>query len=75
MSGLLVAMSLVFVYGAYMYFFWRREQKNHALTELEERKPAIGSEDESEIVHPRLSHFASQIGHWRISSTVKNHIQ
>jgi hypothetical protein len=75
MPGLILAMSLVFAYGAYMYFFWRSGRKNHTSTELEEKKPAIGSEDESEIVRGRLAHFASQIGHWRISSMVKKHIK
>lgn len=75
MPGLILAMSLVFAYGAYMYSFWKSGRKNQASTELEERNPVVGVEDESEIVHPRLAHFASQIGHWRILSMVKNHIQ
>lgn len=75
MSGLLLAMSLVFAYGAYMHSFWRSGRKKQASTELEGRNPVIGFENESEIVHTRLAHFASQIGHWRISSMVKNHTQ
>jgi hypothetical protein len=58
-----------------MYSFWRSGRKNQASTELEERDPVIGVEDENEFVHPRVAHFASQIGHWRISSTVKNHLK
>jgi len=75
MSAYILPLILAIAYGAYMYFFWRSARKNHASKESKEMNPVTGFEHESEIVHARLAHFPSQIGHWRISSMVKDHKQ
>ena len=38
-----------------------------------ENRPPVGFEEETQIPHARLAHFPAQIGHWGISSRIRNH--
>ena len=75
MSGLVLLSALIMIYGFYMFFFWRSTRKNRTSSAATQRIPDAGFEGEHEIVHARLAHFPSQIGHWSISSMEIKHKQ
>ncbi len=71
MPELILASTLVFFYAAYMIYFWKTGRRTNSSTDVDQEKSLAGFDNETEIVHARLAHFATQIGHWRISSMVK----
>jgi len=72
MPELILAATLEFFYAVYMIYCWRKGRRTNSSTDADQGRPLAGFDDETEIVHARLAHFATQIGHWRISSMVKN---
>jgi hypothetical protein len=71
MSGGILAMSLIITYLAHTFFFWRSGRKSNPKKERDQ-KSYSAFEDENEIVHERLSHFAAQLGHMQMRSLFKN---
>jgi hypothetical protein len=67
----LLAISRLLAFFTRPYFFWK-EKRNSAISGAEDEDRALPVfEDESQITHARLSHFADQIGRWHISLSTK----
>ena len=61
-------MAMIFTYLAHTLLFWRSGRKFHPKEEGEQKRYAA-FEDENEITHARLAHFAAQLGHMHITSS------
>jgi hypothetical protein len=66
MSGRIFAMAMIITYLAHTFFFWRNGRKFNPTTEDDQKRDAA-FEDENEITHARMSHFAAQLGHMQMT--------
>ena len=65
-------MTLLITYLAHTFFFWRNGRKFEQRENPEQRKYSA-FEDEDQITHARLSHFAAQLGHMQMKSSTGNY--
>ena len=74
MTRWLLIISRAIAYLVRPYLFWK-EGRNLTTSDAEDGNKALPAfEDENQIAHARLSHFADQIGRWHISSATKKQV-
>lgn len=64
-------MSLIMAFIAHTFYF-RKNRSNSGPTEGYDQKEESSVESHDEIPHARLSHFAAQLGHMQMRSSLKN---
>ena len=74
MTRRLLTISRVLAFFVRPNFFWKEERKLTASNAEDKNKTFPAFEDENQITHARLYHFAEQIGCWNISSATEKEI-
>jgi len=72
MLGGVFVMALAIAYIAQMILLGRMGRGSNNVGENRANQNPAGLEEEDSIPHARLAHFPSQIGHWRITSMMKD---